>query len=100
LRRRVGIPMAPSGSGNSARSEVLMAGLGLGGIFYGATHLDALVGPRDLPPAPSTALDQLVPLVAGIADIPSNAIGIVLIPAIPILLVAGLTPRRSWRALI
>ena len=40
LRRRVGIPMVPAGTWRSARTDVLIMGLGLGGVIYAATGLD------------------------------------------------------------
>jgi hypothetical protein len=74
-------------------------GLGLGGIFSAASHLGELVSPGDPPPAPSTSLDAVVPLLAGITHVPENAVIVVLVLGIPILMLAGLTSRRSWRAL-
>jgi hypothetical protein len=100
LRRRVGIPMLPGGPSKAVRADVLILGLGLGGIFSVAAHLDELVAPGGLPPQPSTALDTFIPLAAGLPDIPASAIGIVVMLGIPILAVAGLTWRRSWRALM
>ncbi len=100
LRRRLGIPMLPAGPWRSARTDVLMMGLGLGGLIYAATGLDALLPQGDMPLPPWTHLNDLVPLLAGVPDIPANAIGVVSVLGIPILVVAGLTPRRGWRALI
>jgi hypothetical protein len=100
LRRRLGIPMLPAGPWRSARNDVLIMGLGLGGLFYAATGLDALFPQGDMRSPPVTDLNDLVPVLAGVPDIPANAIGVVSILGIPILVVAGLTPRRSWRALI
>jgi hypothetical protein len=100
LRRRVGIPMVAGGPPRSARTDLLIAGLGLGGIIYATTGLDALIPPGGMPPTPSTALNEFVPVLTGIPDIPANAIAAVAMVGIPILVVAGLTPRWSWRALI
>jgi hypothetical protein len=100
LRRRVGIPMLPGGPARPARTDVLIAGLGLGGIVYATTNLDALIPPGGMPHTPSTALNDLVPVLAGIADIPASAIAAVAIVGIPILVVAGLTPRWGSRAVI
>ncbi len=100
LRRRLGIPMLPTGPWRSARSDALIMGLGLGGLIYAATGLDALLPPGGMPSPPWTNLDDLVPLLAGVPDMPANAIGVVSMLGIPILVVAGLTPRRGWRALI
>jgi hypothetical protein len=100
LRRRVGIPMLAAGPSGSARTDVLIAGLGIGGIIYATTGLDALIPRGGMPRTPSTALNDVVPVLTGIADTPANAIAAVAMIGIPILVVAGLTPRWSWRALI
>jgi hypothetical protein len=100
LRRRVGIPMLADGPSRSARTDVLIAGLGVGGIVYATTGLDALFPPGGMPRTPSTALNDVVPVLAGIPDIPATAITAVAMVGIPILVVAGLSPRWSWRALI
>ena len=102
LRRRLGIPMLPAGSPGSPATDVLILGLGLGGVIYAAAGLDTLIplAPGGMPSTPWTHLNDSVPLLAGIPDIPASAIAIVLVLGIPILVVAGLTPRRSWRALI
>ena len=100
LRRRVGIPMVAAAPSRSARTDVLIVGLGLAGLIYVATGLDALIPPGGMPSTPSTDLNDIVPLLAGVPDIPGNAIGVVSILGIPILIVAGLTSRRSWRALL
>jgi hypothetical protein len=99
LRRRVGIPMVAGGPPRSTRTDMLIAGLGLGGIIYATTGLDAFP-PGGMPPTPSTALNDVVPVLAGIADIPAAAIAGVAMVGIPILVVAGLSPRWSRRALI
>ena len=91
LRRRVGIPMVPAAPSRSARTDVLIMGLGLGGLIYAATGLDALIPPGGMPSTPSTDLNDFVPLLAGVPDIPANAIGVVSLLGIPILVVAGLT---------
>jgi hypothetical protein len=100
LRRRVEIPMLAGEPSRSARIEMLIAGLGIGGIAYAMTELDALLPRGGMQPTPSTALDAAVPLLAGIPDIPANAILAVAVIGIPILVVAGLTSRWSSRALM
>jgi hypothetical protein len=79
---------------------MLIAGLGLGGIIYATTALKALMPAGGMPDTPSTALDQAVPLLAGVPEIPQTAILAVAMFGIPILVVVGLTPRWSWRALL
>jgi hypothetical protein len=101
MRRRVGIPMLAGEPSRSASEEMLIAGLGLGGIIYAMTHLTALIVPPGvMPRTPSTMLNEASPLFAGITDIPSNTLFVVAVVGIPILIVAGLTPRWSLRALI
>jgi hypothetical protein len=100
LRRRVGIPMLPAEPSRSARTDMLIAGLGLGGITYATSDLDALI-PRDgIPSTPWTSLDEAVPLFSGIPDIPASAIATVAMIGIPVLVVAGLGSRWRSRALI
>lgn len=79
---------------------MVIAGLGLAGVTYMMTELDALSPRGHMPPTPSTALDAAIPLLAGIPDIPANAIVAVAMIGMPILVVAGLTPRWRWRAAI
>jgi hypothetical protein len=100
LRRRVGIPMLAGGPATSARTDMLIAGLGLGGIVYAATSLDAIVLSGGMPRTPSTALNDLVPVLAGIPDILASAIVAVAVVGIPILVVVALTRLRSTRAVI
>jgi hypothetical protein len=102
LRRRMGTPMVPTGAPVSAATEVLILGLGLGGIIHAAARLDVLIPPTpgSMPSTPWTNLNDLVPFLAGIPEIPASAIAFVLMLGIPILVVAGLTPRWGWRALI
>jgi membrane protease YdiL (CAAX protease family) len=100
LRRRVGIPMLSSGASQSRSNDMLIAGIGLGGIVYAATRIDAIVPRGAMPPTPTTALDTLSPLLSGIPNIPANALVALALIAIPILVVAALTPRWSLRALV
>jgi hypothetical protein len=100
LRRRRGIPMMRASPSTSAGTDMLILGLGLGGVIYAATALPALMPPAGLPAAPSTALDNLVPVLAEITALPQNAITAVLMVGIPILVVVGLTQHRTWRAII
>lgn len=53
-----------------------------------------------MPPVPTTELDMAVPLLAGVPDIPTTAVLAVAVIGLPLLIVAGLTPRWRWRALI
>jgi membrane protease YdiL (CAAX protease family) len=100
MRRRVGIPMLAGEPSRSASNDMLIAGLGLGGIVFALARLDAVVPRESIPKTPMTVLNEVVPLLAGIANIPVNALLLVALIGIPILVVAGLTPRWSLRALI
>jgi hypothetical protein len=101
LRRRVGIPLLPVGYWRSTRADVLIMGLGLAGLIYAVSGLDALVPTADgMQSTPSTNLDDAVPFLSGVLDTPAGVIGGVSFLGIPILVVAGLTRRRRWRALI
>ena len=100
LRRRVGVPMLVEGPAGSARSEMLIAGLGLGGIIYAATSLGSFIPSEGMPNAPSTALNDVVPILSGLTEIPASAIVAVTMVGIPMLVVVGLTTRRITRALI
>jgi membrane protease YdiL (CAAX protease family) len=100
MRRRVGIPMLADEPSRSASNDMLAAGLGLGGIIYAMAHLGALFPRAGMPPTPKTVLNEAVPLVAGITDIPMNALMVVALIGIPILAAAALTPRWSLRAVI
>ena len=100
MRRRVGIPMLAGEPSTSTSNDMLVTGLGLGGITYAMTHLDALIPRTGMPRAPTTMLNELLPLFAGIADIPANALMMVALAGIPLLVVAGLTQRWNLRALL
>jgi len=101
LRRRLAIPMLPAGTRSSAGTDMLIMGLGLGGATYATSGLDLLIpAADDIPSTPWTNLDDLVPFLSGAPDFPAAVIGGVATLGIPILVVAGLTRRRSWRALI
>jgi hypothetical protein len=101
MRRRVGIPMLAGEPSRAASNEMLIAGLGLGGIIYAMSHLTDLVVPRGIiPRTPTTVLNSVAPVFAGITDIPANALFGVAMVGIPILVVAALTPRWSLRALV
>lgn len=96
LRRRVGIPM--TGEPASAR-DIVAAGLGMGGVAYLAAGALALASERAIPPVPSTSLDLLVPPLAGVLDVPLNAIMTCATIGIPLLVAAGISTRPLLRAL-
>jgi hypothetical protein len=100
MRRRVGIPMLPGEPSRLATKEMLIAGLGLGGIVYAMTELDTIFRRGGLPRPPTTLLNEAAPLLAGIPNIPTSALVTVALVGIPLLVVAGLTPRWSLRAVI
>jgi hypothetical protein len=100
MRRRAGIPMLEGESSRSASNDMLIAGLGLGGIIYTVGSLGDLAPRGAMPRAPTTVLNGLLPLFAGITTIPGNTMLSVAMVGIPILVVTALTPRWGLRALI
>jgi hypothetical protein len=100
MRRRVGIPIVPEGQPQARASEVLLAGLGIGGVVYASNNLVALMAQHDLPDTPRTSLDTAIPMLEGIADIPGDALMTVAMAGIPLLVIAALTRRWVLRAAI
>jgi hypothetical protein len=90
----VGAPSRPTSN------AMLVAGLGLGGIIYAMTRLDALFPRAGMPPIPTTSLNDLAPAIAGVTGIPIGSMMMVAIIGIPLLTVAALSPRWSMRALM
>jgi hypothetical protein len=99
LRRRVGIPMLPSGPSLTASNEMLIAGLGLGAVIFAVAHIDALFPRASIPPTPMTMLNYEFPLLAGIPDIALSTLMMVALFGIPLLVVALITRRWSLRVL-
>jgi hypothetical protein len=99
MRRRAGIPMLPAQSSRSPRNDMLVAGLGLGGIIYAMSRFDALVPRVGMPRPPTTTLNDAWPLFSGVPDLPISATMMVAMVGIPLLVVAGLTQRWSLRIL-
>jgi membrane protease YdiL (CAAX protease family) len=100
MRRRVGIPMLGGEPSRSASRDMLIAGLGLGSLNYAMTQMDDVVRRGGMPRPPTTTLDQALPMLAGIPDIPASALMVVALTGIPILVVAGLTQRWNMRLLL
>jgi len=100
MRRRVGIPMLAGGSSRSDRNDTLVAGLGLGGIFFTLGQLESFVPGAGIPRTPATALNDVYPWLAGVPDILIGALIAVALVGIPLLVVAALTPRWRLRALM
>jgi hypothetical protein len=100
MRRRVGIPMLAGEPSRSASNDMLIAGLGIGGLIFAMTQLDALAPRGGMPRTPTTLLNEAFPVLAGMLDIPVNALMAVATVGIPFLVVAGLTRRWSLRALM
>jgi hypothetical protein len=100
LRRRVGVPMRPHEASPTMRADVLVAGIGLGGLAYALSGILTLLARQRLPSAPSTNLDALVPPLAGVPDLPGAAVMTVVMLALPMMVVAGITRRWAFRVLI
>ena len=100
LRRRVGIPMLAGPASGVTSNDMVIAGLGLGGLVYMVSRVSDLVPSKGMPRAPSTLLNDAVPLLGGLASLPSATMMIVALLGIPILVVAGITPKWTMRALL
>ena len=88
---------APS---RSASNDMLIAGLGLGGVLFAIGQLSLLVPRGSVPVPPTTALNEAFPLFAGVMDTPMVVMLTVAMFGIPLLVVAALSPRWSLRALM
>ncbi|HEV2017763.1 MAG TPA: type II CAAX endopeptidase family protein [Gemmatimonadaceae bacterium] len=100
MRRRVGIPMLAGEPSRSASDDMLIAGLGLGGVIFAMSQLSILVPRGGVPDTPTTVLSEAFPLLAGVTDIPMIVLMTISTFGIPLLVVAGLTRRWSLRALM
>jgi hypothetical protein len=95
MRRRVGIPMLAGAPSRQTGQDMLIAGLGLGGIIFTILQLGTLVTRGGMPNTPTTVLNDAWPLLGAIAALPTSTMITVALVGIPLLVVAGLTP--SWR---
>jgi hypothetical protein len=100
LRRRVGIPMLAGPASRATSNEMLIAGLGLGGLVYTMSRISELVPSKGIPHAPSTLLNEAVPMLGGVAALPAATLAIVALLGIPILVVAGITRKWTLRGFI
>jgi hypothetical protein len=100
MRRRAGIPMLAGEPSRSASNDMLIAGLGLGGVLFAAGQLSALVPRGWAPDTPTTVLNDSFPLLAGVTDVPMFVMMTVAMLGIPFLVVAGLSRRWSVRVLM
>ena len=100
MRRRVGIPMLAGGPSRSASNDMLIAGLGLGGVLFAMSQLGALVPRGWVPDTPTTLLSEAFPLFAGVIDVPMVVMMSVAMFGIPLLVVAALSRRWSLRSLM
>ena len=99
MRRRVGIPMRPEGTLTGAR-DALVAGLGIAGVIYAVGSLLDLIAPPSVPQTPTTALDQAMPFLEGVVDVPGSALMTVAVVGIPLLMIGALTRRWVVRGAI
>jgi Type II CAAX prenyl endopeptidase Rce1-like len=100
IRRRVGIPMLAGEPSISASNDMLIAGLGLGGILFAMSQLSAAVPRGRMPAIPTTALNESFPLLSGVLDLPMVVMMSVAMFGIPLLVVAALSRRWSLRVLM
>jgi hypothetical protein len=100
MRRRAGIPMLPGEPSRSARNDVLVAGLGLGSVFFIISQLDSFAPGGGMPRTPATTLNDLVPWLGGVLSVPISALIGVAMLGIPLLAIAALTQHWNLRALM
>lgn len=100
MRRRAGIPMLNGAPSPLTSNAMLIVGVGLGGILFALARPDALSLGTAMPRIPTTSLNDLSPLFAGIPDIPMVSLVSVAIVAIPLVTVAALSQRWTPRALM
>ena len=96
LRRRMGIPMLEGEPSPSASNDMLLPGVGLGGLFFALSRLGELVPGNGMPHVPSTLLTESVPVLGGLTAMPSTTLMLVSGLGIPVLMVIGLA--KSWWA--
>jgi hypothetical protein len=84
----------------SASNDMLIAGLGLGGILFAMSQLSAAVPRGRVPAIPTTALNESFPLLSGVLDLPMVVMMSVAMLGIPLLVVAALSRRWSLRVLM
>jgi hypothetical protein len=103
LRRRVGIPLLPPGDDANVgdrRRDVFLAGLGLGAMLTLLGVGLRLANRGGIPDAPSTILDQAVPLLGGALAVPMAVVMSVVALGIPALALAGVARTRALRLLV
>ncbi|MDB4870096.1 MAG: Abortive infection protein, partial [Gemmatimonadales bacterium] len=100
MRRRAGIPMVGGQPSRSARNDILVAGFGLGSIFFISSQLDSYVPGGGMPRTPTTTLNELFPVLGGVLDMPTSTLMGVALVGIPFLVVAALTQRWRLRLLM
>ena len=96
LRRRVGIPMLAGERLSTASNDMLLAGVGLGGLLFTMSRLVELVPGKGMPHVPSTLLTEAAPMLGGLSALPSSTLLMVSALGIPVLMVIGLF--KGWVA--
>jgi hypothetical protein len=101
LRRRVGggIPVFPRADSALASNDAIVAGVALGSLVAIAQLVSGAVG-SGVPPAPETALNQIVPGISGVISLPTFVLGMVPVIAIPPLVIGGLARRTRYQVLL
>ena len=98
MRRRAGIPMLSGEPSRSTSNDMLIAGLGIAGIVYAITPLNALALRGGFPRTPTTVLNDVVPALSGVPHILMNTIMAVALIGLPLLVIAALADRWAVRA--
>jgi hypothetical protein len=98
MRRRAGIPLALALPPGGTRASEVELGLAIGAVFAlrDAVLQWMVTGPAS---APSTTLDQVMPLLAGAVDRLSS-IGVIPLMVIPALSVLGMSDRPRSRQIL
>ncbi len=99
LRRRVGIPLTPAASPDQ-KNDMLLAGLGLGGALALIELAAQFVARHEIAEPPQTLLGLALPWLGNALSTPVAAVAGTAAFAIPALIVAGISARRSVRALL
>ena len=100
LRKRVGIPLMPRADSGNAVRDMLAAGLGLAGLAFAAARIGDFATTHAMPPVPSTSLNDAIPMLSGVVDLPGTTLAGVAFIAVPLLVLGGLTGRWLYRALL
>jgi hypothetical protein len=90
----------PDAQGGRRTDDALFAGFALGALPVILERALSLATTHDIPDAPATLLDQLVPALARALGAPMAAGWTIAMIGIPVLVIAGISRRRSVTILL